>query len=210
MWVREKFFMINLKTSFYNLIKKLIFISILFHSINSFSEEKKVLEIIEENWNETQTISGKFSQIVDGDNVITGNFNFQKPYKSSFIYDNKLENIITTKYFINITDHDGYLIDRYPIINQPIYKILSEKVSFRKIFKVLSINRVDNEIIVNLIPKNSSSIVESQVILTFNSTDYLLKNWEIIDQFGQSTFLEFTKIRKNISIDPKLFIVKIR
>ena len=210
MLAREKSFMTSLKVNSSNLIKKIFFTSILFYSINGFSEEKEILEIIEKNWNETQTISGKFSQTINNKNSISGDFYFQKPYKSNFTYDSELENIITTKFFINITDQEGFLIERYPIINQPIYKMLSKKINFRKIFEVLSINKTDYGVIVKLIPKNKSSSFGSQINLTFSNNDYSLKNWEIIDAFGQSTFLEFTMIRKNISIDPKIFQIKIK
>ena len=56
--------------------------------------------------------------------------------------------------------------------------------------------------------KDNSGNSAAKIKLAFNEDDYSLKNWEIIDELGQSTYLEFTKIRKNISIDPKLFIVK--
>ena len=57
-------------------------------------------------------------------------------------------------------------------------------------------------------PKESLRNSSARIKLTFNKDDYSLKNWEIIDELGQSTYLEFTKVRKNISIDQKLFIVK--
>ena len=57
-------------------------------------------------------------------------------------------------------------------------------------------------------PKESLRSSSARIKLTFNKDDYLLKNWEIIDELGQSTYLEFTKVRKNISIDQKLFFVK--
>ena len=56
--------------------------------------------------------------------------------------------------------------------------------------------------------KNNSSDSKAKIKLVFNKDDYALKNWEIVDDLGQSTFLEFTKIRKNISIDQKLFTIK--
>ena len=198
--------MINLKIRF----SKLICIFISLYSISVFSEENKLIDIIEENWNNTQTISGRFHQELndDDDDIISGNFYIQKPYKSNFTYDNGLENIITSKFFINIVDEKKYLIDKYPIINQPIFKILSERIIFKKIFEVLSIKTINNEIAINLISKNNSSDSKSKIKLVFNKDDYSLKNWEIIDDLGQSTYLEFTKIRKNISIDPKLFIIK--
>ena len=196
--------MINLKVSF----SKLICVFISLYSINVFSEENKLIDIIEENWNNTQTISGRFHQELNDDNIISGNFYIQKPYKSNFTYDNELENIITSKFFINIVDNKKFLIDRYPIINQPIYKILSEEISFKEIFEILSIKIINNEIAINLVSKNNSSDSKAKIKLAFNEDDYSLKNWEIIDDLGQSTYLEFTKIRKNISIDQELFIIK--
>ncbi|MDB9985458.1 outer membrane lipoprotein carrier protein LolA [Pelagibacterales bacterium] len=196
--------MINLKVSF----SKLICIFISLYSINAFSEENELINIIEENWNSSQTISGRFHQELNDNNIISGNFYIQKPYKSNFTYDNGLENIITSKFFINIVDNKKFLIDRYPTVNQPIYKILSEEISFKEIFEILSIKIIDNEIAINLVSKNNSSDSKAKIKLAFNGDDYSLKNWEIIDDLGQSTYLEFTKIRKNISIDQEWFIIK--
>ena len=196
--------MINLKAKFYKLIS--VFISL--YSISVFSEENKYIDIIEEDWNNTQTISGRFHQKINDDNIVSGNFYIQKPYKSNFTYDNELENIITSKFFINIVDNKKFLIDRYPIINQPIYKILSEEISLKETFEILSTKIINNEIAINLVSKNNSSDSKAKIKLTFNGDDYSLKNWEIIDDLGQSTYLEFTKIRKNISIDQELFVIK--
>jgi len=196
--------MINLKAKFYKLIS--VFISL--YSISVFSEENKYIDIIEEDWNNTQTISGRFHQKINDDNIVSGNFYIQKPYKSNFTYDNELENIITSKFFINIVDNKKFLIDRYPIINQPIYKILSEEISLKETFEILSIKIINNEITINLVSKNNSSDSKAKIKLTFNGDDYSLKNWEIVDDLGQSTYLEFTKIRKNISIDQELFVIK--
>ena len=196
--------MINLKAKFYKLIS--VFISL--YSISVFSEENKYIDIIEEDWNNTQTISGRFHQKINDDNIVSGNFYIQKPYKSNFTYDNELENIITSKFFINIVDNKKFLIDRYPIINQPIYKILSEEIDLKETFEILSIKIINNEIAINLVSKNNSSDSKAKIKLTFNGDDYSLKNWEIIDDLGQSTYLEFTKIRKNISIDQEWFIIK--
>ena len=204
MLVREKFSMIKLRVSLF----KLIYVFIFIYSINAFSEENKLINIIEENWNSSQTISGRFHQELNDNNIISGNFYIQKPYKSNFTYDNELENIITSRFFINIVDNKKFLIDRYPIINQPIYKILSEEISFKEVFEILSIKIVNNEIVINLVSKNNSSDSKAKIKLAFNEDDYSLKNWEIIDDLGQSTYLEFTKIRKNISIDQELFVIK--
>ncbi len=162
--------MINLKIKF----SKLICVFIFMYSINVFAEENKLIDIIEENWNNTQTITGRFNQEFNND-IISGNFYIQKPYKSNFTYDNELETIITSRFFINIVDDKRYLIDRYPIINQPVYKILSEEISFKEIFEVLSVKTINNEISINLMSKNNSSNNEEKIKLVFNKNDYSLK-----------------------------------
>ena len=189
-------------------IFKIICLFISLCSIDAFAEQNELIDIIEENWNSSKTISGRFHQELTDNNIISGNFYIQKPYKSNFTYDNELKNIITSKYFINIVDNNGYLVDRYPIVNRPIYKILSNKISLKETFRVLSIKKIDDKIKIILIPKESLHNSSARIKLTFNKDDYSLKNWEIIDELGQSTYLEFTKVRKNISIDQKLFIVK--
>ena len=59
-----------------------------------------------------------------------------------------------------------------------------------------------------MIDKNNVNNSNSKITLTFHSSNYLLKKWEIVDALEQSTYLEFTNIRKNISIDQNLFNFK--
>ena len=200
--------MINLKIDFPGLIKKLTLIFICFYPAITFSSESELITAIEKSWNETNTMIGRFNQLLDDNKTVSGDFFIHKPFQSKFTYDNNLQTIITSKFFVSIIDQDKNLVDRYPIINQPIYEILSKKISFEKVFSILSLNSIDDEIVINLVSKNKSADVGIKINLTFDSKNFVLKNWEIIDELGQSTYLEFTKIRKNISIEPKLFIVK--
>ena len=200
--------MINLRINFSRLTKKFILIFICFYPVIVFSVENELLKIIEKNWNETNTMVGRFNQLLDNNETVAGDFFIHKPFQSKFTYDNNLQTIITSKFFVSIIDQDKNLIDRYPIINQPIYEILSNTISFEKVFNVLSIDTINEEIVLNLVSKNKSADVGIKIKITFDNKDYLLKNWEIIDGLGQSTYLEFTKIRKNISIGSDLFMIK--
>jgi len=185
------------------LLKKLTIIFICFYSNYAFSDNNILLESIENDWNNTQTMSGEFHQKLPNNIIVSGKFFIQKPHKSNFTYENNRQQIITSKFFINIIDNEGFLIDRYPIIDQPIYKLLSKDINFKKLFKFINVYNIDNEIIVEVSSKN-----DVRIKLIFNKADYSLKNWEIIDELGQSTYLQFTKIRKNISIDPGVFNIK--
>ena len=59
--------MINLKIKY----SKLIYLCISLHSINAFSEQSELINIIEENWNSSQTISGRFHQEFNDDDIIS-------------------------------------------------------------------------------------------------------------------------------------------
>ncbi len=203
MLAREKCSMINLKTNNLYKITTFVFVFINLFSINALSEENHIIKVIEKEWNRTQTLNGKFHQKIDGDKVISGNFFIEKPYRSNFTYHNQAQNIITSKYFINFVDKKGKLLDRYPIINQPIYKLFSKNINLNNIFHIKSVEQDQTEVKIKLAPKDKNEI---QIDLTFHSKDYLLKKWEIVDALGQTTYLEFTNVKKNISIDQNLFI----
>ena len=195
--------MTSLKTNSLYKITTFIFVFINLFLTNALSEESHIIKIIEKEWNRTQTLNGKFHQKIDGDKVISGNFFIEKPYRSNFTYHNQTQNVITSKYFINFVDKKGKLLDRYPIINQPIYKLFSKNLNLNSIFHIKSVSQNQTEVKIKLAPKDNNEI---QIDLTFHSKDYLLKKWEIVDALGQTTYLEFTNVRKNISIDQNLFI----
>ena len=209
MLAKEKYSMKNLKTN--NKFNKFIIIIVIYFStVNVFSEQNDIIENIEKNWNETQTLTGQFHQKIGDNKIISGDFFIEKPYKSNFTYYEDFRNIITSQYFINVVDKQNYLIDRYPIINQPLYKMFSKDVSLSSFFNINYIEEKEDEIIIKLVSKSKKNFNSVKITLTFNSEDYLLKNWEIIDALEQTTYLEFTNIRKNISIDQNLFIFKER
>ena len=189
----------------FKVVLKLIFIIIF--SFNVLASDEDLSKLIEFNWNQIKTLSGEFTQTSSDKKILKGEFFLNKPYKSFFKYNDEINNIITTRFFINIIDKNHNLIDRYPIINQPIYKILSNKVAFDDDFKIISISKIKGEVIIQL-GLNNNAEARSHITVTFDGVDYSLKKWEIVDQFGKSTLLEFTKLRKNISIEADLFSVQ--
>ena len=185
-------------------------------SVNSESElinnKKEIIYLIENSWNSIDTMSGRFEQIDTDLNVETGNFYFDKPYKSKFSYDNKDEAIITGRLLITVLDNEGYQIDSYPIGNSPIKNILSNDIKFDDIFKIISIVKIfDEENSYQVTAVNKESDEPSwKVLFFFTLDDFTLKKWVIFDEFENKTVLEFTNIQKNISIGQNIFVVRYR
>ena len=185
-------------------------------SVNSESElinnKKEIIYLIENSWNSIDTMSGRFEQIDTDLNVETGNFYFDKPYKSKFSYDNKDEAIITGRLLITVLDNEGYQIDSYPIGNSPIKNILSNDIKFDDIFKIISIDKIfdeENSYQVTAVNKESNE-PSWKVLFFFTLDDFTLKKWVIFDEFENKTVLEFTNIQKNISIGQNIFVVRYR
>ncbi len=167
-------------------------------------DQKLLLDSIEEHWNKINTMSGDFIQYNSDGTMSYGKIFLSKPYKSKFIYENNNETIITTETLIVLLDEEGFKIDSYPHLNSSIKELLANKIDFENLSTNIKLNKKNNfyQIFIN------DSNDKRSVIFSFKKNGLDLKKWEIIDEFGQSTVLEFTKIKKNISISPETFKIR--
>ena len=185
--------------------RKLILLLLSFTIISTSSKsQNNIISMIETNWNETKTMSGNFTQINNDKSMTYGRFFLSKPFKSKFIYENGESTIITTKSIITIVDDEGYKVDSYPIINSQLKEMLSNKVDLLGVNMEVKVNEENDNYFLHIKDNNN----EDEVIFSFNKETLNLEKWEIIDEFNQSTVLEFTKIKKNISISPEIYGIK--
>ena len=181
-------------------------ILILFPWHISIAETDSIIAKIQTGWNNIQTMSGEFSQIDSDGHLENGKFYFLKPYQSKFVYTNKSEDIITNESLLRIVDKKGFQIDSYAIGSNALKKLLSNNLDIEKEFTIDY--AIENEFTYEVKAgiKNNSTL--SRVILTFNKDTIELEKWEIFDELGNKTVLEFTKIKKNIFISQNLFVVR--
>ena len=172
----------------------------------STADTESIISKIQSNWNEIQTMSGEFSQLDSNGNLETGKFFFSKPYQSKFVYKNKKEDIVTNESLLRIVDKEGFQIDSYAIGGNILKKLLSNNLDIKKEFEINFIEETEKSYEIGAISKNSNSM--SEVILTFNKTTIELEKWEISDEIGNKTVLQFTKVKKNIFISDNLFDVR--
>ena len=167
-------------------------------------DEKFLLNTIEDNWNKIKTMSGNFVQYNSDETMSYGKFFLSKPFKSKFIYENNNETIITTETLIVLLDKEGFRIDSYPILNSPVKNLLVNEIDFQNMKTNIKINEKNNLYDIYIGDLNQKGVA----IFSFNKDGFDLEKWEIIDEFDQSTVLEFTKIKKNISISPETYKVR--
>ena len=187
---------------------KVLILIIFFKFISTFTvsafDEKFLLNTIEDNWNKIKTMSGNFIQYNSDETMSYGKFFLSKPFKSKFIYENNNETIITTETLIVLLDKEGFRIDSYPILNSPVKNLLVNKIDFQNMETNIKIHKKNNLYDIYISDLNQKGVA----IFSFKKDSLDLEKWEIIDEFDQSTVLEFTKIKKNISISPETYKVR--
>ena len=187
---------------------KVLILIIIIKFISAFTvsavDEKFLLNTIEDNWNKIHTMSGNFIQYNSDETMSYGKFFLSKPFKSKFIYENNNETIITTETLIVLLDKEGFRIESYPILNSPIKNLLVNEIDFQNMEAKIKINEKKNRYHIYISDPNQKGVA----IFSFKKDDLDLEKWEIIDEFDQSTVLEFTKIKKNISISPEIYKVR--
>ena len=162
------------------------------------------IKIIEESWNSIRTMSGNFLQTNSDGTMTYGKFFLSKPFKSKFVYKNEEDIIVTNQSLIAVLDNEGYQLDSYPIGQSPLKDILRDKVDLIHKDKKVIIKEDEENYIAKIRFINKPGEVE----LSFTKDDLTLKKWQIIDEFQQVTVLEFTKIKKNISINPEIYSIR--
>ena len=180
-----------------------LFILIFFKLNFAFSES--LVTSTEKYWNSINSMTGQFKQINSDGKTQYGNFYLKKPHKSLFEYNDQEEKILTTKFFLHIINQKHFILDSYPISSSPIKFLFLENLNLQKHFDVVSYDASD-QITIELSENGETNNME-KFTLYFNKKSLDLEKWEIFNEFGEKTSLEFTNILKNISISADKFVI---
>ena len=184
------------------------FLSLLFFFIFlnfNFIFAEPLVNLSETNWNDINSMTGQFKQTYHDGNIQYGNFYIQKPHRSLFEYKGQEEKILTSKFFLHIVNQKHFIIDSYPLGNNPLKYLLLENLNLERHFDLISTETSD-QFLINLSQKGENNNLE-KITLYFDRESLELNKWQIYNEFGEKTSLEFTNIIKNISIGPDKFVI---
>ena len=176
----------------------------LFLKVN-FAYTDSLVNLLEANWNDIDSMTGQFKQTNHDGNIQHGNFYIQKPHRSLFEYKGQKEKILSSKFFLHIVNQKHFIIDSYPIGSNPLKYLLLENLDLQKHFDLVFAETKD-EFSINLFQKNGNDNLV-KITLYFNRDSLELEKWDIFNEFGEKTSLEFTNIIKNISISADKFVI---
>ena len=186
-------------TKFFSLLFILIFLKF------NFASAKSLVSLSEANWNDIDSMTGQFKQTDHDGNIQYGNFYIQKPHRSLFEYKGQEEKILTSKFFLHIVSQKHFVIDSYPIGTNPLRYLLLENLDLHRYFNLILFETTD-QFSIDLSQKSENNNLE-KITLYFDKASLELKKWEIFNEFGEKTSLEFTNIIKNISISADKFVI---
>ncbi|HUX79393.1 MAG TPA: outer membrane lipoprotein carrier protein LolA [Alphaproteobacteria bacterium] len=157
--------------------------------------------------NELKTLTGKFTQINNNGQTITGKIDISRPGKMRLTYNPPSSLLIVAdgKWLIT-ADTAADQIDYVSLEKTPAAFILSPNISFNGDVQVTNIIPKDNTTEVSLVRKEDPDA--GQITLVFQDDPIALKEWRVIDPQGAETRVVLTETELNVPLSPNLFFIK--
>lgn len=193
MWVKEKFYRKKLKK-----ILTFTLLILLFQSSHAYSSIK---EKIIKTFNETKNISFNFEQLIN-DKKEYGECILEYPKLIYCLYagKDKKKMVSNGKSLVikNLRKNNYYI---YPLKKTSLNYLLDKKFLINQIKNSKLLN--DENKLISFQIENNSTIIN----VYFDNKTFDMLGWETIDMYKNKVNFKILKIKKNITINKKIFIL---
>lgn len=170
------------------------------------TNQRQIIDKISGYFNSLRTLKGEFTQISPRGRVSTGVFFISKPGKLRFEYAPPNPFLIVSDgTWLTVQNRARERMDQYPLSATPLNLVLSEKVDLAKEANIRSIDR-DGDI-ARVALEDRDKMVPGHLVLSFNTANNTLIQWEVIDGQGRKTTIALSNIVAGVFADPALFRV---
>jgi outer membrane lipoprotein-sorting protein len=170
--------------------------------------DKKQVELIRKvstYFTQLSEIKGGFVQTSSDDKRLRGKFFVKKPGRIRFDYNLPSRLLILSDgQYLVIQDHDLKTDDRISLDNTPFRVLLASDVDLIRDARILSVQDVDDVIVLALRDKNPDTPGSIKLFLA-KKPNLELKEWITTDSQGLETRVELTDLSKAENLDPALF-----
>jgi outer membrane lipoprotein-sorting protein len=164
---------------------------------------------VEEYLNKLFTLKSRFLQATSNGDYTEGTFYLSRPGKMRIEYDPPAQLLIVADgTWLIYNDIELDQITHYPLGMTNANVLLKEKVSFLR--DDLTVSKVENTMGVIGITVTPSEEDSGQVTLVFSDKPLELKKWVVVDPLGITTSVSLLSTQRNITLDPKLFRIKLK
>ena len=168
------------------------------------AEDMSLLQRVEQNLNQIQTLSADFVQISNGGLPAEGVFYLQRPGKLRFDYHDPVPiTLVTTRLSLLYFDRQLREATYIPLSKTPLWFLLREKITLSDGLTLTSVRETNSIITLGL--RADESDLGTQITLTFSKAPFSLIRWDIVDAQGVTTQVALINPVYNHPIDPAHF-----
>jgi outer membrane lipoprotein-sorting protein len=169
-------------------------------------QERSELERVSEAMNAIHTLQGRFVQIGPEGQLDQGRFYIDKPGRMRFEY--ALPNptlIVSDGRWVAVENRNLHTTDRYALWTTPLNLILGDDIDLRDNTDITGVEQQTGELIIRARAHDGQA--NGAITLVFAEPDLSLRQWTVRDAQGLLTTVSVSDVKKDIAIDPGLFVV---
>jgi outer membrane lipoprotein-sorting protein len=168
--------------------------------------ERSELERVSEALNAIHTLQGRFVQIGPEGQLDQGRFYIDKPGRMRFEYAPPNPTlIISDGRWIAVENRNLHTVDRYALWTTPLNLILGDDIDLRDNTDITAVEQQNSQLIIQA--RAHSGQANGNITLVFSEPDLALKQWTVRDAQGLLTTVSVNDVKKDVAIDPGLFLV---
>ena len=171
-------------------------------------EQSSSIDKISAYMNSFKTMQGEFTQISPMGRISKGVMLISKPGKLRFDYAAPNPFLLVSDgKWVTLKNRAKEKGDQFPLSATPLRLVVSTKIDLLNDANILAFEQADGIDTVTL--EDRKGTIGGQIILVFDETQNLLQQWIIVDGKGRRTTVTLANLESGVTIDPKLFVVKI-
>lgn len=171
--------------------------------------ERNTVKRVEKYLNELFTLKSRFLQATSTGNYTEGTLYLSRPGKMRIEYDPPVELVIVADgFWLIYNDLELDQVTHLPLRTTPANILLKENLSLLN--GDLVVSNVENTPGVIGITVVSSDEDSGQLTLIFSDKPLELKKWVVVDNQGVTTSVSLLSTQRDISLESKLFRVKLK
>jgi outer membrane lipoprotein-sorting protein len=172
------------------------------------AEQANSINKISAYMNSFKTLQGEFTQISPMGRVSKGVMMISKPGKLRFDYAAPNPFLLVSDgKWVTLKNRAKEKGDQFPLSATPLRLVVSTKIDLLKDANILAFEQTGGIDTVTL--EDRKGTIGGQIILIFDEAQNQLQQWIIVDGKGRRTTVTLANLESGVTIDPKLFVVKI-
>jgi outer membrane lipoprotein-sorting protein len=167
-------------------------------------EAKGQINQVSDYLNAIDTMSGDFMQTNPDGSLVEGKFYMRRPGRVRFEYDDPAMTLMSDGTWAMINDRVLESVDRYPLLETPLYLLLKRDVDLLKDAEISAVEHGNG--LIAITAAETSGIALGTLTLIFAEPNLELRYWVVTDVNGDSTVVMLRNVERGMALDPALFL----